>query len=291
MISLTGYGKGIVEVNGLKIVMELKSVNHRYLDLSFKMPKLFNYTEDSLRKAISAKCSRGHIDVYITYEDNRISKQTMEINEGLADMLINTSRKIADKYSITDDISTSYLLKYPDVVNIKNNEESEDLLLSMAQECINIALDKLVIMRKNEGAAMRQDIMLRIDSIDSMLKLVCNKAPLTITDYKNKLKIRITEALEDISIDQSRLINEVAFFTDKCNIDEEIARLNQHIASFKSISVENNSIGRKLDFLVQEINREINTIGSKAQDSEIAMLVINMKNELEKVREQVQNIE
>lgn len=290
MKSLTGYGKCILEENGRKITIELKSVNHRFLDLSFRMPRVFNVAEDKMRKCISSKCERGHIDIFVTYEDNR-EGGSVKINHSIAEMMVNASKELSQCYGIDNSYNVSDLLRTPDVVSISVNEEDDNQIIDITLKALNVALDNLCNMRSAEGKSMYDDIVKRIAIVESDLEKIIEQAPKVSKDYSEKLTKRIKEALVDINVDEARLLNEIAIFQDRCNIDEEIARLTSHIKEFKKHIHSPIAIGRKIDFLLQEMNRETNTIGSKAQDYLLSSIVVDIKYELEKIREQIQNIE
>lgn len=291
MKSMTGYGKGSIEKDGRKLIIEMKSVNHRYLDLSFKMPRIFNFAEDFMRKLISSFLSRGHIDIYVNYEDNRTDKESLSVNESLAANMVNIAKHLSELYGVVNNYSSSDLMKSPDVLIVKDNEDDEDCLKKIVEECLTSALQKMTEMREIEGKSLEIDIKNRVKSIGEILEKVKVQAPFTVSDYKTKLNMRMKELLGDVVVDEARLLNEIAFFSDKVNIDEEIARLRAHINHFNEICSESRDNGRKLDFVVQEMNREVNTMGSKANDLTIVNAVVLMKNEIEKIREQIQNIE
>lgn len=291
MISMTGYGKGTAESEGKKITVELKSVNHRFLDLSVKIPKTMNFAEETARKILQQSFSRGHIDVYLTYENNGASDYDLFVNEGLADEYVRTAAYLADKYGIENDFTVSSLMKTADVITPSEKEQSEQAVAALIKDALEVAVEKLQEMRAKEGFALKNDLIEKADSVGVLLELVKQRAPEVVKNYRAKIEERITEALAGVDIDEARLINEVAFFADKACIDEEIARLTAHIDNFYAILESDEPVGRKLDFLVQEMNREVNTIGSKSNDIVITNYVVNMKSEIEKIREQVQNVE
>lgn len=291
MISMTGYGKGTAESEGKKITVELKSVNHRFLDLSVKIPKTMNFAEETARKILQQSFSRGHIDVYLTYENNGASDYDLFVNEGLADEYVRTAAYLADKYGIENDFTVSSLMKTTDVITPSEKEQSEQAVAALIKDALEVAVEKLQEMRAKEGFALKNDLIEKADSVGVLLELVKQRAPEVVKNYRAKIEERITEALAGVDIDEARLINEVAFFADKACIDEETARLTAHIDNFYAILESDEPVGRKLDFLVQEMNREVNTIGSKSNDIVITNYVVNMKSEIEKIREQVQNVE
>lgn len=290
MNSMTGYGKGIVETNERKITIEMKSVNHRYLDLQFKIPKSFAFLENDLKNLIKKDVFRGHIDIYLSYEDNRKEKAQVIIDENIALQYKKIGENLKN-IGFKNDITASQLLKLPDILETKIVEDNQDEIKNIATKALEVSMDNLLSMRKTEGEMLKNDINIKLLEIQKIVSKVVQRAPLVVQEYKEKLKTRIEECLQQVDFDEARLINEVAYFSDKTSIDEEITRLFGHIEHAKSIIDETGNIGKKLDFLVQEMNREINTIGSKCNDLEISQNVLLLKNEVEKIREQVQNIE
>lgn len=290
MNSMTGYGKGIAQANDRKITIEMKAVNHRYLDMLFKLPRGYNFLEDCIRKEIQKTLSRGHIDIYCSYEDNREGKNQIKIDTIIAKKFQQIGVQLQDM-GFVNDITASQVLKMPEVIIMQGAEEDEAIVKEIAVIAANQAITKLAEMRKEEGAALCNDIRIKLDSIETLVGEIQNKTPQVSEDYREKLKTRITEILKEVEFDESRLLNEVAYFADKATIDEEITRLKCHIEQGRKILQQTNPIGRKLDFLVQEMNREVNTIGSKSNDLFITQKVLELKGEVEKIREQVQNLE
>lgn len=290
MNSMTGYGKGVAEGGQRKLTIEIKSVNHRYLDLLFKLPRGLNYLEDGLRKQIQKTIQRGHLDIYCTYDDNREGKSDVRLDNIVAKEYMTMAAEL-EKLGFQNDMTASQVMRMPEVLLTKGAEDDEDAIKVLAEQAIFDALNMLTEMRAREGAALAADILKKLDGTESLLAEVKQRAPLVAAEYKTKLAAKITEALAGVQLDESRLLNEVAFFVDRAAIDEEITRLSCHIEQGRKIIAENNSAGRKLDFLVQEMNREVNTIGSKSNDLAITQKVLGLKGEIEKIREQVQNIE
>lgn len=290
MNSMTGYGKGVAEGGQRKLTIEIKSVNHRYLDLLFKLPRGLNYLEDGLRKQIQKTVQRGHLDIYCTYEDNREGKSDVRLDSIVAKEYMSMAAEL-EKLGFQNDMTASQVMRMPEVLLTKGAEDDEDAIKVLAEQAIFDALDMLSVMRAREGAALAADILKKLDGAESLLAEVKQRAPLVAAEYKTKLAAKITEALAGVQLDEARLLNEVAFFVDRAAVDEEITRLSCHIEQGRKIISENNSAGRKLDFLVQEMNREVNTIGSKSNDLAITQKVLGLKGEIEKIREQVQNIE
>ncbi|MCI8421140.1 MAG: YicC family protein [Clostridia bacterium] len=288
--SMTGYGKGIAELNGLKVTVELKSVNHRFLDLNIKLPKVFTFAEDILRKTIQGAISRGHIDVYVNYEDTRESKKTLSIDYDLAEQYVLASKQLQEKGIAQNNFFTAELLRMPDVVVQVAKEEDEELLVNLLTSACKAAIENINAMKLREGAMLVKDIRVKIENILTTIPKIQELAPKTLQEYRTKLEERVKEYLKDVPIDEVKLINEVAFYSDKFCTDEEVTRLYTHINHFKSVLDDGGAVGKKLDFIVQEMNRETNTIGSKCNNAQITECVVYMKSEIEKIREQIQNL-
>ncbi len=288
--SMTGYGKGIAELNGLKVTVELKSVNHRFLDLNIKLPKVFTFAEDILRKTIQGSISRGHIDVYVNYEDTRESKKTLSIDYDLAEQYVIASKQLQEKGIAQNNFFTAELLRMPDVVVQVAKEEDEELLVNLLTSACKAAIENINAMKLREGAMLVKDIRVKIENILTTIPKIQELAPKTLQEYRTKLEERVKEYLKDVPIDEVKLINEVAFYSDKFCTDEEVTRLYTHINHFKSVLDDGGAVGKKLDFIVQEMNRETNTIGSKCNNAQITECVVYMKSEIEKIREQIQNL-
>lgn len=292
MYSMTGYGKANVVCEGRELTIELKAVNHRFLDLNIKMPKIFSCCEDILRKTIAQNISRGHIDVYVNYSDKSEKEKHVDIDFGLAAGYVEAARQLAEKFEgIQNDFTLNSLMRIPDVLKAVAPEEDEEFLKSLVSKTVSIACDDLNEMRRFEGEKIKDDLLSRIDNVENFVVQIKEKAPDVAEEYSEKLKIRISEALADVDYDESKFLNEVAFFIDKSNIDEEIARLFSHVSHFRQLIGEDDCAGRKLDFLVQELNREANTICSKSNNAQLTSIALLLKNEIEKIREQVQNAE
>lgn len=291
MRSMTGYGKAEVSREERTVSIELKAVNHRFLDLNIKMPKLFNFCEDRIRKQIQASLSRGHIDVYITYHDLRKESAAMRINENVAATYFAEAQNFCQNYNVPFNLGAAELLRLPEVLLENVQNDSEEILWELVNEAMGRALTCLNEMREKEGESLRSEFSDKLSAISTQLERVEKRSPFVAQEYREKLKVRLKEALESIALDETKLINEVAFFVDRACIDEEIARLKAHLTHFADILTNKEPIGRKLDFLIQEMNRETNTIGSKSNDLIITEQVVLMKSEIEKLREQIQNIE
>ncbi len=288
--SMTGYGKSNMSKNLREYQVEIKSVNHRYLDVSIKMPRSLSYLEEEIKKAVSAKLTRGKVDAFITFNNNSLEGRDIKINTEIARMYIKELRDLAESEGIVADIPVTEISKLPDVLTIQNNQDDETIKNELL-EVTNQAIENLVGMRKIEGEKIAQDLFTRIQDIDGKVKKISSLSTGLIEDYVVKLNTRIKELLQDQEIDEARLAQEVVIYADKCSIEEEVTRLNSHIYQFRELLNSNEAVGKKLDFMIQEMNRETNTIGSKANNLEITNEVINMKTQLENIREQVQNIE
>ena len=290
--SMTGFGRGESQVDGKKFSLEIKTLNNRYLDIIIRMPKSYSYLEERIKKTIKNSVKRGRVEVYIKSENTNVLGYSVVPNIPLAKQYMTAAETISDQLVIKNDITLSYISKFPDVLVVEKIEEDEDVIWDCMSVAIEEATKKAIDMRKIEGEQIKKDITSRLNIIIELLKEVKNKAPEVVLEYKEKLNARIKELLDStIVIDENRLATEVAFFADKSSIDEELVRFDSHIEQLKSTLNENDSIGRKLDFLLQEMNREVNTIGSKANHLVITNHVVKIKSELEKIREQVQNIE
>lgn len=289
MNSMTGYGKGVAESAGRKVGVEIKSVNHRFLDMNIKLPRTLGFAEDIIRSEVKGAVTRGHLDIYVNYE--RESGGKISMDEQLARDYCTMAAKAAMKFSITNDLSVSALFRMPEVVVVKEEDEDEEAVGKLVEQAVREALNGLSVMRAKEGEMLMRDFSEKLANISAFVDEVEKLAPVTVEEHKNRMRERITEMLGDVAFDEARLMNEAAFFADKVAVDEEIARLRSHIAHFGDICRAEGALGKKLDFIVQEMNRETNTIGSKCSDSKIAQCVISAKCEIEKVREQVQNVE
>ena len=287
---MTGYGKQSMEQNLREYQVEMKSVNHRYLDISVKMPKALSYLEDVVKKIISSNIKRGKIDVFITFTNNSTEGKEIKINTEIAKMYINELKKLADEEGILSNIEVTEISKYPDVLTIQNNMEDE-LIKKELEEVVTKTVQSLIQMRIAEGKKIYEDIGQRLDKIKEIVEKISSLSTGLIDEYVVKLEGRIKELLGNQEIDEARLAQEVVIYADKCSIQEEVTRLRSHISQMKDLLNNDEAVGKKLDFLIQEMNRETNTIGSKSNNLEITNEVINIKTELEDIREQIQNIE
>lgn len=290
--SMTGFGRGENSDDKRKFIIEMKSVNHRYNDIIVRMPRHLSYLEEKIKKMIKENIKRGRIEVYINLENINDSDFKIDINLNLAKEYKSALSLLNKELSLEDIIHLEDITKYPDIINVEKEEEDEDIIWDTLYPALDNAITNLESMRVREGEELVFDINKRVDYIKKMSNVVENRAPLVVEEYKIKLENRIKKLLDSpVEIDESKLANEVAYFADKANITEEIVRLYSHIEQLKDTLSSNDTVGRKLDFIIQEMNREANTIGSKASDIDITKDVVEIKSELEKIREQVQNIE
>ena len=290
MYSMTGYGRGEAEINGRTLVVELKSVNHRFLDLSIKLPRVLLFAEDVMKKAISARLSRGHVDVFTTYTAPA-DQGALRLNEELAANYLAMGKELSESLGVKNDLTASSLLRVQGVAEECAATLPEEEILQLVRTATDRAIDGLLKMRDTEGKAITADILSKLAEIERLTGLIEARAPMVAEEYKTRLSETVREALSGADYDETRLLTEVALFADKCAIDEELARLHAHIDHYRKILSTEPTAGRKLDFLTQELNREANTIGSKANDAAIAENVVLLKCEIEKVREQIQNLE
>ena len=289
--SMTGYGGAKGEVQNILVSAELKSVNNRHLDTSVRLPKSCLFAEESVRSAVSAAITRGKVDVFITVDTSHADEITIAVNEPLAAAYVAAAQALFDQYGVSNDLTASMLLRMPEVISTERSDADQGAMLEAIRSVLGEALVQFDAMRSREGEKLHADILGKLDAIEEMVGRVEKRSPETVTAYREKLLARMNEVLGEAGIDEARILQEAAIYADKVAVDEETVRLRSHIAQFRSMLQGGSPVGRKLDFLVQEMNREINTTGSKCADSEIANTVIAMKAELEKIREQIQNIE
>ncbi|MGI6669109.1 MAG: YicC/YloC family endoribonuclease [Acetivibrionales bacterium] len=289
--SMTGYGRGEISQDGREFLVEIKTVNHRYSDIFIKMPRHIGFLEDKVRGLVGRTISRGKIDVSVTYYNYSSNARYVTFDEALAEAYISAVETLRDRYGLKDDITVSLISKFPDVLRVEQEKEDEEYLWSLLKIATENALASLIRMREIEGEGLKNALLERVDHIDEIVAKLTERAPEVPEEYRTKLMSRISELLGQHPVDETRLAMEVAIFADRCSIDEEIVRLKSHIYQVREALQMDMPVGRKLDFLVQEMNREINTIGSKANDLVITRYVVEIKSEIEKIREQVQNIE
>lgn len=288
--SMTGFGRGKLEVDGREYILEIKSVNHKYSDISIKMPKNFSFVEDEIRKEINKNISRGKIDLNILYLNNGNKQEKVIINKALAKNYINEIRQLINEADVNSSINIMEIIKLPDVLNIQS-EESEEQITKEIKQVLNIAIEEFLKMREKEGKTIYQDLVNRIDDVNINVEQILRLSTGLIEEYIVKLKKRIEEILKNEIIDENRLAQEVVIYADKSSIEEEITRLKSHIQQFKELLDIKEPVGKRLDFLIQEMNREANTIASKSASIDITNIVVELKTQIENIREQIQNIE
>lgn len=290
MKSMTGFGRAKYENNNRIYNIEIKSVNHRYNDITVKLPRSISYLEEKIKKEISSKVSRGKIDIFINFENNSAEGKDIRINKELAGIYISELKKIARENDINETIPVTEISKFPDVLIIENTE-AEDTIWKELLICLNDAISSFLQMRENEGNKIKEDLNIRIEKISNKVSKISKYSTGLVNEYVVKLETRIKEILKTDIVDKDRLAEETVIYADKCSVEEEITRLNSHINQFKELINIDTPIGKKIDFLIQEMNRETNTIGSKSGSLLITNLVIDIKTELEDIREQIQNVE
>lgn len=289
--SMTGYGRGQATVDGTDILVEIKSVNNRYYDFSARLPRMYGYLEEKLKTFLSGSISRGKIEVSVSIYNSGSKSEEISINLDVANGYINALREANQSLGLTDDITLSHVSRFPEVFIVKKIIEDEESVWNNIKPVAEEAVTKFVAMREIEGEKMKEDLSSRLDFILSKVEEVEKLSPATTENYRNRLYQKLKDILSDNNIDEQRILTEAAIFSEKVAVDEETVRLRSHISQFRELLETNEPVGRKLDFLVQEMNRESNTIGSKAQDIAITKIVVDVKSEIEKIREQIQNIE
>ena len=289
--SMTGYGRAVQTIDGREITVELRSVNNRYLDYTVKLPRMFSFAEDSVKNRVKAAVSRGKVDVYIGVNAAQAADVQVAVNRPVLESYLAALRQIESEYGVRDDVTVMSLARLPDVFSVEKTEEDEQKLtqdiLSVAEE----AIARYNTMRETEGAALEADLRGRAATILERVALVEQRSPVTVAEYRERLRQKMQEVLQNTAIDEGRILQEAAIYADRIAVDEETVRLRSHLAQLGDMLTKGGAIGRKLDFLLQELNRETNTIGSKCNDLELSNIVVDMKAELEKIREQTQNIE
>lgn len=291
MNSMTGYGRAKLEKEEREYIIEIKSVNHKYSDITIKLPRNISYLEEKIRKTILSKVSRGKIDVFVSYTNYGIEGKKVVLNKRLAELYINQLRELAEETNIEKEIKVTDISRLPDVLNVSAEEENSQIIWNELSECLENALNNFLEMRKQEGAKIKIDLETRIKKIEEFVDKIKQYSTLLVEEYVVKLKERIKEILSTDIVDEARLAQEVVIYSDRYSIEEEITRLKSHIFQFNDLLTKDEPVGKKIDFLIQEMNRETNTIGSKSNKLEITNLVIEIKTELEDIREQIQNIE
>lgn len=289
--SMTGFGRAQETIDGMSISVEIKSVNHRYFDFTSRVPRSYGFLEEKLKTYIQSKVSRGKIECYVGIEALETDDCVVCVNHSLASGYIAALKEISEKYNLEDDITVSSVAKYHDIFSIHKSEADEERIWAAVKCVLDKAVDSFVSMREKEGEKLKDDILSRCDTILSLVSFIEERSPETVKEYNAKLYDKMKAVLEDAQVDEQRILLEAAIYADKIAVAEETVRLRSHISQMHEFMQSETAIGRKMDFLIQEFNREANTIGSKAQDTEIAKRVIDIKAEIEKIREQVQNIE
>ncbi|MGN0587850.1 MAG: YicC/YloC family endoribonuclease [Oscillospiraceae bacterium] len=289
--SMTGFGRCLETVNGRDILVEIKSVNHRYYEFSARVPRAYGFLEEKMKTFLQGRISRGKVDVGITVYNLNGDDEIIEVNKEIAKEYITALRGANEELGLTDDLTLSRIMRLPDIFNVRKAQEDEEAVWNDVKQTAEKALDNFIAMREAEGVKMKEDILSRLDYITELVGKVEERSPVVTENYRKRLFDKLTEILEDKKIDEQRIITEAAIFSEKTAVDEETVRLRSHIAQCRELLNSDEAVGRKLDFLIQEFNRESNTIGSKAQDIDITKIVVELKSEIEKIREQIQNIE
>ena len=289
--SMTGYGRGEITSNGRHIVFEIKSVNHKFFEFSSRLPRNCLFLEDKLKSFIQSKVARGKVDVFLQMEMLDADNVEVQINHGLADGYIAALRELQSTYQLADAVSLTQLARFSDIFTVQKTPEDEETIWQAVLQAGTPALDAFLAMRETEGHRLFLDLLEKADRLEELVSQVELCAPETVRAYRERLKEKIEELVGENRFDEQRLLTEVAIFADHVAVDEETVRLRSHIKQLRSLAEVDGPVGRKIDFLVQEMNRETNTIGSKSQNTDIAYLVVDMKSEIEKIREQVQNLE
>ena len=289
--SMTGYGSATGESGGLGLTIEVRSVNNRYLDCSIRIPRVYTSMEDALKEVIGRHVSRGKLDVYVTIDSSGADDLTVEVNRPVTDAYVEAMRSLSEAYGIPIGLTAMDLARFQDVLTVKKKETDTDSLSAELCRIMEEAMNNYDVMRRTEGGKLHEDISLRLTEIGRLTDLAEARSPETVKAYREKLLARMHEVLESTDIEESRILTEAAIFADRVAVNEEIVRLRSHIDQLRTMLDSDGPVGRKMDFLVQEMNREANTLGSKGNDGEIARIVIDIKAEIEKIREQIQNIE
>ena len=289
--SMTGYGRAVETVNGREFTVEVRSVNNRYLDCSVKLPRSLNFAEDAVKQAVKGAVSRGKVDVFISMKAETGEDVKISLNQPVLEGYLEAMRQMVSQYGVADDISVSTVSRLPDVFAVERPEVDEKQLLQDLLAVVNQALEEYNAMRQTEGAALEQDLRSRGGTILELVAQIEQGNAQTVVDYRARLEAKLQEVLANTSIDESRILTEAAIFADKVAVDEETVRLRSHLQQMNAMLTTGGAMGRKLDFLLQEMNRETNTVGSKCSDVRLARIVVEIKAELEKIREQTQNIE
>lgn len=289
--SMTGYGRFEGEIDGRKVVFEIKSVNHRFMELQCRTPRGYGFIEETIKTVVNRNVTRGKVDVFVSIEADDKVEAEVSINNSLASGYVKALRELRDRYDLADDISVSAVARYSDIFTVRKPPENEEQLCAVVERAGNEALAQFVAMREREGEKLRDDVLGRCDTIIGIVEQIEERSPAVVEEYRSRLYARLSEVLGDTTIEPQRILTEAAIFADKTAVDEETVRLRSHIDQLRTMLSGSDPVGRKLDFIVQEMNREANTIGSKVSDAQLAHKVVDIKSEIEKIREQIQNIE
>ncbi|MGN0637822.1 MAG: YicC/YloC family endoribonuclease [Huintestinicola sp.] len=289
--SMTGFGRAEEIIGGRDIIVEIRSVNHRYYEFSARVPRVYGYIEEKLKSYLNGRISRGKVEVSVSITAIEAADTQIEINKVVAKGYVDALRSVGEELGLEDDLTLSQLVRLPDVFTVRKAADDEELIWNSVKTVADEAVSRFIAMRETEGLKMKEDVLERADMIERLVDEVERLSPLSAENYRNKLYARLCEVLADKNIDEQRLVTEAAIFADKTAVAEETVRLKSHIRQLRDMLSLNEPVGRKLDFLIQEFNREANTIGSKAQDIAVTKIVVDLKSEIEKIREQIQNIE
>ena len=289
--SMTGYGSAKGDLEGQSVTVELRSVNNRYLDCSVRLPRTLMFAEDKVKEAVAALVKRGKVDVFVTLQSGHESGTVVAADETLARGYYDAVKKIARELDLEVGLNAASLARFPDVLTVEKKELDKDAAGEVLSALTTLAVKEFNAMRAREGERLRTDMLSKLETVESLVGVVEERSPQTVREYRQRLETRLRELLEDRNVDEQRLITETAIFADKTAVDEETVRLRSHISQFRAMLEEGSPIGRKMDFLIQEFNRESNTIGSKCSDAQLAAVVVELKSEIEKIREQLQNVE
>ncbi len=289
--SMTGYGRGQAVIDGKDITVEIRSVNHRYFEFSSRVPRVYGFLDEKLKSYLQAAIARGKVDVGVFIEEVSAGGSEVVVNHALAQGYLDALHEIGEQYGLREDVSVMSLARFPDVLTVRRAEQDEEALWDAVRQVADEALGGFIAMREREGAKLRDDVLYRRDLILKAVEQVEERSPQTVKEHMDKVQARMRDLLDSAQVDEGRLLTEAALFADKIAVAEETVRLRSHLDLLEQLVTSDEPVGRKIDFLVQEINRETNTIGSKSQDVQLARVVVDIKAEIEKIREQIQNIE
>ena len=289
--SMTGFGRGREVLNGRDITVEIRSVNHRYYEFSARIPRSLSFAEDKLRALLAGKIGRGKVEVSVYITNPTANDEQITVNKQVLSDYVTALRSVQDEFSLMDDLALSHVLRMPDALTVVKTQTDEEQLWADVSAVAQQALERFITMREAEGMKMRDDFLARLKTIEEWVGVIEERSPRLVDEYRTRLFERMKEVLDGKQVDEGRILLEAAIYSEKTAVDEETVRLRSHIAQFRTMLESGEPVGRKLDFLVQEMNRETNTIGSKVQDLEVTHIVVDQKSEIEKIREQVQNIE